>query len=247
LNVQNVGLCLNQSKRKPQLKLDWCSHEAAKYAVEHWHYSKSMPAGKTTKVGVWEDGKFIGCIIFGWGTIKHLVGPYGLSMTEGCELTRVALNAHVTPVSRILSIAIKMLKKQSPGLRLIVSYADSDQNHHGGIYQATNWIYDGHTGQREMYIYRGQRIHPRSASSKFGGSIVGVPGLRKIRTGVKHRYLYPLDAEMKQRISKLSKPYPKKPRDVSIEGDATSDPAGGGSFNATTSLPEHIGESSHAH
>ena len=23
---------------KPVLKLDWCSHAAAKYAVEHWHY-----------------------------------------------------------------------------------------------------------------------------------------------------------------------------------------------------------------
>ena len=33
------------------LRLDWCSHDAAKYAVEHYHYSRSMPAGKTVKVG----------------------------------------------------------------------------------------------------------------------------------------------------------------------------------------------------
>ena len=41
------------------LKVDWCSYEAAKYAVMHWHYSKTMPAGKTVKLGVWENGRFI--------------------------------------------------------------------------------------------------------------------------------------------------------------------------------------------
>ncbi len=28
---------------------------------------------------------------------------------------------------------------------IIVSYADTSQNHHGYIYQATNWIYTGLT------------------------------------------------------------------------------------------------------
>jgi hypothetical protein len=30
---------------KPVLKLDWCSHAAAKYAVEHWHYSGTNTGG----------------------------------------------------------------------------------------------------------------------------------------------------------------------------------------------------------
>jgi hypothetical protein len=42
---------------KVDLKVDFCSYEAAKYAVEHWHYSKTMPAGKTVKIGAWEDDK----------------------------------------------------------------------------------------------------------------------------------------------------------------------------------------------
>ena len=45
---------------KVDLRLDWCSYEAAKYAVEHWHYSKRMPKSKLAKIGVWEDGEFIG-------------------------------------------------------------------------------------------------------------------------------------------------------------------------------------------
>jgi hypothetical protein len=36
------------------LKVDFCSHEAAKYACEHWHYSRCVPASKLIKIGVWE-------------------------------------------------------------------------------------------------------------------------------------------------------------------------------------------------
>lgn len=38
------------------LKIDYCDIKAARYACEHFHYSKSVPAGKTVKIGVWEDG-----------------------------------------------------------------------------------------------------------------------------------------------------------------------------------------------
>lgn len=57
---------------KPVLKLDWCSHAAAKYAVEHWHYSGSLPTPPLVKVGVWEDEQFIGCVVFGRGSVQNL-------------------------------------------------------------------------------------------------------------------------------------------------------------------------------
>ena len=120
---------------KAILKLDWCDYKAAKYAVEHWHYSKSLSASKNVFVGVWENSKFIGVVGFGRGANNQIAKPYGLEQTEVCELTRVALTKHVNPVTRILAIAIKLLKKQSPTLKLIVSYADPQQNHYGGIYQ----------------------------------------------------------------------------------------------------------------
>jgi hypothetical protein len=72
------------------LALDWCSFDAAKYAVEHWHYSHAMPAGKLAKVGVWEDGSFIGAVVFGRGANSHLGSPYGLSGLQCSELVRVA-------------------------------------------------------------------------------------------------------------------------------------------------------------
>jgi hypothetical protein len=52
------------------LHLDWCSYQAAKYACENWHYAKVIPAGKNVYIGVYEEQKFIGCVIFGYGTNK---------------------------------------------------------------------------------------------------------------------------------------------------------------------------------
>ena len=46
------------------LRLDWCSHQAAKFAVEKWHYSRALQVGKAAHVGVWEDDKFIGVVVF---------------------------------------------------------------------------------------------------------------------------------------------------------------------------------------
>ena len=86
------------------LKLDWCSREAAKYAVEHWHYSKSLPSCDLITVGVWEDEVFIGAVIYSRGANPNLNKPYGLKKTEVCELARVALNIHKTPVFTSITI-----------------------------------------------------------------------------------------------------------------------------------------------
>ena len=202
---------------KPELKIDWCSHEAAKYACKNWHYSQSIPVPPLVKVGVWENEKFIGCLIFSRGASSNLLKPYNLKQNEGCELTRVALTEHKTQVSRIMSIAFKFLKKSSPNLKLIVSFADPTYNHHGGIYQATNWIYNGDTAPSAEYWHKGKRLHSRQVSEK-GWNIQQGQKRKTVKpsdcdikkTKGKHRYLMPLDKQTKQKLQSLSKPYPKR-------------------------------------
>src|SRR3990167_7910333 len=154
---------------KADLRLDWCSYQAAKYAVEHWHYSKTMPKSKINKVGVWENGVFIGAVLFGAGATSDLVKRYGLKMTEGCELVRVALKDHISTVSRIVSISIKMLLKANPGLRLLVSYADPEHGHVGGIYQAGGWVFSGMSQASDEYIFMGKRWQGRSFRNNHKG------------------------------------------------------------------------------
>lgn len=194
------------NQNKPILKLDWCSHEAAKYAVKHWHYSKCLPAGKLVKIGVWENDNFIGIVLFSRGANNNLLKPYGLEQTEGCELTRVALNNHKTSVTKIISVAIKMLKQQSPKLRLIVSFADERQKHLGIIYQAGNWVYAGHVHSSPEYFINNRWQHQRNINSLFG-SIKGL-SCPKRDGGYRLRYLMPLDNKMRKQIEKFKKPYP---------------------------------------
>lgn len=208
---------------KPKLHIDWASHQSAKYACENWHYSKSIPVPPLFKVGAWENDKFIGVVIFSRGASSNLLKPYNLNQDEGCELTRVALTHHITPVSKILSIAIKFLKRECPKLRLVVSFADPQYGHHGGIYQATNWFYIGDTTKGKEYWHNGKRLHSRQVSEKGWNIQQGVkrrtvkPSECKIiETKGKHRYLFPLDKAMAKQIDPLKKPYPKRVKEQSL-------------------------------
>ena len=191
-------------KSKIELKIDWATHEAAKYACENWHYSGCLPTGKLVKVGVWENGKYIGVVLFGRGASPHLGTKFNLTQTEVCELVRIALKKHITPVSRIMAIAIKFLKSQNTGLKLIVSFADPNQGHHGGVYQANNWVYSGKSASTTEAFINGKWTHMRGAYYKM------TKDTKTREVQGKHRYLMPLDNDMKESIIKLSQPYPKR-------------------------------------
>ena len=203
---------------KAELHIDWATHEAAKYACENWHYSKCLPVGKLVKVGAWESGKFIGVVLFGRGANHNMPKPYGLKQDECVELTRIALTKHDTPVSKIMSLAMKFLKKSNQGIRLVISYADLDHGHHGGIYQATNWVYEGifNEGARQGFVINGRLRHKKSVHSLgVKQSIDAVKkhldkNAKEVFTKGKHKYLMPLDDEMRKQILPLSKPYPKR-------------------------------------
>jgi hypothetical protein len=215
-----------------------CNHAAALFAVTRWHYSRTLPVGKLVKYGVWESGKFVGVVLFAWGANKDLGTPYGLTLTECCELVRVALAKHRTPVSRIVAIALRLLKKANPGLRLVVSFADPVEQHYGGIYQAGNWLYTGTTVPSFEYRLNGKRINKRAYTGhNYGSPRLALPaGAIKLQTPGKHRYLMPLDDAIRQRVEPLRLPYPVNQRARSTDSGAPDDQLGGGGANPTRAL-----------
>jgi len=224
---------------KPKLRLDWCSHEAATYAVMHWHYSRKMPVGKLAKIGAWEGDRFIGALIYGLGGGGACNGKqYGLARNfEMAELQRIALMAHETPVSRMIAISVKMLAAFCPGLRLLISYADPKESHHGGIYQAAGWVYTGKSPDDWQAVWPDGRVaHSRIARRhvQFGVmKTVDISGASRVPVLGKHRYLWPLDPEMRATIAPLAQPYPKRVR--SSENAAPS-PLGEGGVIPTRTL-----------
>ena len=208
---------------KADLRIDWATHEAAKYACVNWHYSGCLPAGKLVKVGAWERGKFIGVVLFGRGANNRMASAYQLAQDQACELVRIALTKHDVSVSRIAAQAMRFLKAQGKGLRLIVSYADPKQGHHGGIYQAGNWVYSGPSQAQRELIINGVFTHKRSAHAKYG---TASPEKITAKSGAKvewapkewkHVYLMPLDKDMAKQIKPLSKPYPKRVKQATTD------------------------------
>jgi hypothetical protein len=226
---------------KPELRLDWCSHEAAKYAVEKWHYSRRMPNSKLVKIGVWEGGDFVGVVIFGVGATPEIAKPFGLNAEDVCELVRVALSRHVTPVSRIVAIALRMLRGQCPKTKMVVSFADSAQGHHGGIYQAGGWVFIG-TKAYHAYRVLGEMVHPRTLYDRYGVGGQSIPWLRKnvdpkaqrVITGAKHKYAMAFTDELRAKLNAKSLPYPK--RAASESGDTSANHAEKGGSIPTAAL-----------
>jgi hypothetical protein len=200
-----------------------CTRHAAGYAVTRWHYSRKLPRGKLATFGVWEHGRFIGAIIYGRGASQNLGRPYGLTQTECAELVRVALTDHAAPVTQMIAASLRQLRTANPGLRLIISFADTTQGHHGGIYQAGNWIHTGTTDPHTVtYLVHGREVHgrtlrhlavkrsPGETAESFVRRTID-PHVRKITTpALKHRYLYPLHRAMRRRVAHLAKPYPTR-------------------------------------
>ena len=111
-----------------------------------------------------------------------------------------------------------MLKREMPGIRLLVSYADLNQGHEGRIYQASNWVFVGKTGFEAGIMLKGKLTHRRTINSKYGTSDIGWlqhhvdPRAARYEGKPKYKYLLPLDGDIVERLKQLSKPYPKMRR-----------------------------------
>lgn len=212
------------------------SREAAVWAVKAYHYSRCVPAGKSLVVGCWEDGRFIGCIVYSRGAASNIHKPFGVAQDAICELTRVALGPHTAPTSRFLALSVRYLRKTNPGLRVVVSYADPEQQHgghrhHGGVYQAAGWTFIGQTGSEASVLLHGKVTHGRTVVSKHGTRSIGWlrthvdPAAESVVTLPKFRYALGLDAAMRAQLAARSLPYPKPDRatEAQVSGAPRSD------------------------
>jgi hypothetical protein len=193
-----------------ELKFDnTISRDYVKNACQNWHYSKKAPP-YFFAVGFYENDVYIGCITFSHGANCNMLKPYGMSQSQGCELTRCAFKSHDSPMSKIMAIAIKELKEKYYKLRLIVSYADPEQGHYGTIYQAANWIYTGMTSGDYYYIINGEKRHRRQVG--YGPSKTWKPeqATAKIAYCGRHRYLFPINPKTRKHILRLAKAYPNE-------------------------------------
>lgn len=180
------------------------------------HYAKVIPTNITYSFGLYnQDNILIGICTFGYPASAALI--HGKSLFVDYEVLTQELNRLVIEgkdknlLSFLVSQCINLIQKPC----CLISFADSNQGHHGYIYQATNWIYTGMSEPRKLYYdsINKNYIHPRHIYERFPD---GLPEHIKIEkeTGGKHRYLYfngtkKQKKKMRKHLKYEILPYPK--------------------------------------
>jgi hypothetical protein len=219
------------------MRLEIASSKAIRYACMNFHYAKRMPNSPFGYSVFNGFGDWCGVVLFGRGNVA-IEKPFGVGKGQAMELIRVALNGKQKCTSKVVSTAVKMFRKSTPLVRILVSYADKEEGHNGTIYQAMNWIYLGEfkSSPRWYHPKTGQEIHDRNVTPSglvktFNGIKKGWKKTELIRKDVlaKHKYIYPLDKSLIPLCKSLSKPYPKNASEVNVDKHIASSNKIGGS------------------
>ena len=119
----------------------------ARALVRQWHYSGKVVNNSQVHLGAFLDGKCGGVMQFGPSLDKRKLQGLvsGTLWNEFIELNRMAF-ADWMPrngESRCLAVAFRLLRKQYPHLKWVVSFADATQCGDGTIYRASGFVLTG--------------------------------------------------------------------------------------------------------
>lgn len=210
------------------------SKEAKPFVCTH-HYSGKLPPACQVIFGYYYNETLIGIITYGLTASPS--GLYWLqnideSLTSDnyLELTRLCIHPeyHIKNLaSTMISQTFSYLRKERPLVKILTSYADTNQknlegiNHIGYIYQATNWIFCGQGRARDKFIVDGKEMHERNDYCRKG-TIGSDHKIETIKTLPKQKYIYFLcDKKTKREYIKKIEilPYPKKDKLVEVKTD----------------------------
>jgi hypothetical protein len=178
------------------------------------HYIGAQCADPT-HVFVWrEDGG-----LFGDSGRPVVAGVFAPSAARAwgaaaIELVRLVRTETVdAPLTMFLAECFRFLRQEGR-FRLVVAYADPDAGHHGGIYQAGNWLYVGLSSAKTLYVH--EATGRRSSQRSFDQSHYSIDdGWQKRKTGRKYTYLYPLTRRERRRwIGRAISPPKPNPRGI---------------------------------
>ena len=160
------------------------------------HYAQRLPS-ISIAFGLFIEGNLEGILTIGKPASNSLCeGVCGKEYKQYVyELNRLCVNEGL-PKNTLSQFVSKVLKELSTEKIILISYADEGANHHGYIYQATNWLYLGKTKERtDKYTPNGK--HSRHYTNEYDH-------LRKFRSS-KYRYMYIPNKKFKKECLKILK------------------------------------------
>ena len=132
--------------------------------IKKHHYSGKVVQNSCLHFGAFLDNKLHGVISFGPSMRKDkLIGLVkDTGWNEFLELNRMAFDDYLprNSESRCISIALKLIKKQAPQIKWVISFADGCSCGDGTIYRASNFILTGiHENKSLIELPSGEKIH----------------------------------------------------------------------------------------
>jgi hypothetical protein len=198
------------------MRIEKASGKAITYACKVYHYARQKPQIRLGYSVFNDAGEWCGVVLFSNGANPHIASQFNLVQGQVVELVRVALNGKQNCTSQVLGACLRQLKKDAPAVKIVVSYADRNQEHIGTIYQATNWFYIGEYASERGIMVHGKLKHRRSLNKKYGTSTISWlqenvdPNAEVVKGLSKIKYVFPLDKRMRNAVSTMALPYPKK-------------------------------------
>ena len=140
--------------------------DAAVDLVKRYHYSRRAPGNVQLVVTAHEGGGLFNDFGRAWAACFFSIPPTRWAEPV-IELSRLVRDERKGALTGLISFGVKVLRRR--GVDLVVSFADKTQGHHGGIYQAASWNYNGARESRMDGVIINNVFYPgRSCNSKWG-------------------------------------------------------------------------------
>lgn len=167
--------------------------------LKHNHYLRRLP-NINYAFGLYKNNELMGVCTFGLPPSQTLCfGIFnGKYQDEILELNRLFL---IKNEKNLASFFISKCLKLLPKPKVIISFSDISVNHHGYVYQASNWIYTGLSSKFTDYAVKGlEHLHHATIEDSVGRYDKN-PNLNK-KEALKKKYgdkLYKIERPRKHR------------------------------------------------
>lgn len=200
--------------------------------VKKHHYSGKVVPNSTLHFGAFLDGNLHGVLSYGNSMDKRKTMGLveGTGWNEFLELNRMAFDDYLprNSESYCIGATLRLIKKNAPHIKWVISFADGTQCGDGTIYRASNFVLTGIRENRSIFkLPSGQTIcqititaHPDAVELRKECEQLGIPfkkyscsdwvkmGGRYI-DGFQLRYIYFLDKKSKDRLTVPILPFSK--------------------------------------
>lgn len=130
--------------------------------VKKHHYSGKVVPNSSLHFGAFLDGKLHGVLSYGPSLCKANM----LNIVEGTEwnnfieLNRMAFDDYLprNSESYCIGATLRMIRKQAPQIKWVVSFADGCQCGDGTIYRASNFLLTGIKEGEHFFRLRGGKV-----------------------------------------------------------------------------------------